>query len=265
MSQATVTITTTARDAPARAAADELAARLHLPRVEAGAAGDADLALVWTGERLELREQAEIDRKGMFVDFTTLDVRRGSRNLSRKQPLARAIGRRVRTVADATAGLGHDAVLLACLGYEVIAIERSPVVAALLEDGLRRAANDQTLRRAIGGRIRLVVGDARQVLETLDPPPDAVFIDPMFPPKRKATALARKPIRLVRRLVGEDPDASELVSIARRVAGRVIVKRPTYVQPLAGPPEVSFGGKLARYDVYGGQRTPVPPEKASIA
>jgi len=251
MNAATVMVTTTASDAPARAAADDLAARLDLPRAVTAEASDADLVLVWTGERLELREHEQIDRAGMFVDFKTLDVRRGSRNLSKKQPLARAVGRRVHTVADATAGLGHDAVLLACLGYRIIAIERSPIVAALLEDGLRRAAQIDALREAIGGRVRLIVGDARQVLPALDPPPDAVYVDPMFPPKRKASALPKKPIRLVRRLVGEDADAAALVSVARRVAGRVIVKRPTHMQPPAGAPEISFGGKLARYDVYG--------------
>ena len=43
------------------------------------------------------------------------------------------------SVVDATAGLGRDAFVLASLGCHVRMIERHPVVAALLDDGLQRA------------------------------------------------------------------------------------------------------------------------------
>lgn len=46
-------------------------------------------------------------------------------------------------VLDATAGLGRDGFVLASLGCEVTLVERQPLIAALLEDGLERA------RRAI--------------------------------------------------------------------------------------------------------------------
>ena len=72
----------------------------------------------------------------------------------------------------------------------------------------------------------------------------------MFPAKRKS-ALAKRHIRLVREIVGADPDAVELVELARAQAGkRVVVKRPTYAEPLGGPPDMTFDGKLVRYDVY---------------
>ncbi|MGL9773657.1 MAG: class I SAM-dependent methyltransferase [Sodalis sp. (in: enterobacteria)] len=41
-------------------------------------------------------------------------------------------------VVDATAGLGRDAFVLACLGCRVQMFERHPVMAALLKNGLRR-------------------------------------------------------------------------------------------------------------------------------
>ena len=58
------------------------------------------------------------------------------------QMIAKAVGIKsgVRpTVADVTAGLGRDSFVLATLGCEVQMVERSPVVHALLSDGLARA------------------------------------------------------------------------------------------------------------------------------
>jgi len=99
--------------------------------------------------------------------------------------------------------------------------------------------------------VHVRVGDARQIIPAIDPPADVIYIDPMFPPRRKASALAKKSIRLVRRLVGVDLDAAELVAVARRHARqRVVVKRPPEAEVLAGPPEHSHGGKMVRYDVY---------------
>lgn len=239
------------------ARARRFAARHGLTMIDAAGAGEADLLLAFTDDRLELREGSNGRSRPFAIEFSAIDLRTGSGNLSRKQPLARAIGPDTRTVVDATAGLGHDAVLLACMGFEVTAIERSPVVAALLEDGLRRAMANPALALAIGDRLHVVVGEAKDVLPAIDPPPDAVYVDPMYPPKRRKSALARKHIRLVRAIVGDDPDAAELVRVARAIAlRRVVVKRPHHAPPLAGPPDLEFGGKLARYDVYLSKASP---------
>lgn len=48
-------------------------------------------------------------------------------------------------VVDATAGLGEDSFLLAAAGFNIVMFERDEVIAALLEDGLARAANDDRL------------------------------------------------------------------------------------------------------------------------
>ena len=53
-------------------------------------------------------------------------------------------GERPRAV-DATAGLGDDSLLLAAAGFDVVLIERNPVIAALLQDALERAAQHQEL------------------------------------------------------------------------------------------------------------------------
>ena len=130
------------------------------------------------------------------------------------------------------------------------AVERSPIVAALLRDGLARASQDDALREAMGDRLTILNADAREVLDRGDIKPDTVYIDPMFPPKRKASALAKKSIRLVRALVGDDEDAAALVEAARRHCRRVVVKRPTHAPPLAERPTAGITGKLVRYDIY---------------
>jgi pimeloyl-ACP methyl ester carboxylesterase len=105
-------------------------------------------------------------------------------------------------VADATAGLLGDAWLLALAGFRVTAFERSPLVARLVRDGLARAARDPRVDAAALARLTFVEGDAAAILgeESFD----AVLVDPMFPPKRKASALARKDVRLLRAAVGDD-------------------------------------------------------------
>ena len=203
-----------------------------------------------------LLEHGQTHGRGITADFGSMDLRTGSSNLSRKQPLARAFGRTCTSIIDATAGLGHDAFLLAGLGYRVIAIERAPALAALLADGVRRALASPEFSTLLGDRLQVRCGDSRELLGSDGLDADAVYLDPMFPPKRKRSALAPKTIRMIRQLAGDDPDAVELWHAARRAAThRIVVKRPLHADPLGAGgempvPDVSQRGKLARYDVY---------------
>jgi 16S rRNA (guanine1516-N2)-methyltransferase len=222
-----------------------LATRLDLPTANAEeACARADFVLQYIDGRLALCDCASPRVKPVSI---VLQSRAGDR--SRRQPLARALGKGNRSVVDATAGLGQDAFRMAVLGYDVLALERSPVLAALLNDALGRAAADGNLAHGSGGQLRVECADARTALEQLSP--DIIFLDPMFPEKRRRSALARKEMRMLRALVGEDEDAVELLTIARRRARRrVVVKRPSHAGPLAGTPDFSQDGKLVRYDVY---------------
>ena len=229
------------------AAARRIAAALGLPfRSPADATAlEGELILVHTASKLELHEPATGIR--LWVEYTPAELRRYLPGAGRDL-LRRALGTKVRRVADATAGLGRDAVHLACLGYVVTAIERNVIVAALAQDGLNRA-------RAAGllphDNPAWSTADAYAVLPTLDPPPEAVYIDPMFPPKRKHSAAVRKEMRLLRALVHDDRDALDLLTAARACAtDRVVVKRPDDAPPLAPNPTATYAGKLVRYDVY---------------
>lgn len=205
---------------------------------------------------IEVRERAAKPGHGLTIDLAAL--LRGGANaagLSRRQPLARAMGRSGRRVIDATAGLGHDATLLAAMGFDVLAIERHALLYLMLEDALRSARSDSRFTQLVSNRLRFIRGDARELLaepagECAKWNADCILIDPMFPPKRKASALAKKEIRLVRELVGDDDDAVDLLREARAACKRVVVKRPHHASPLEADVSTVIESKLVRYDIY---------------
>lgn len=236
-------------------AAEQLAHELGLPLVvQDPGSTQFDLLLSVRGDRLELRQTGRTAPGGISVDFVAWG--RGARFVgNRRQPLARAVGLPGSdvTLVDATAGLGRDCFRLASLGCMVTAVERSPVLGALLRDGLRRALTIPKLAEVVERRLNLVVGDAKTVLTEMrgDAAPDVVYLDPMFSPKTGATALAKKEMRVLRQLVGGDDDVAELLDVARRAARRrVVVKRWLRAQPLGDEPTMTYKGKIARYDVY---------------
>ncbi|OBS10773.1 SAM-dependent methyltransferase [Acidihalobacter prosperus] len=183
------------------------------------------------------------------LDFSAGATGLRLRQAGRRQPLARAVGLKpgiALRVIDATAGLGRDGAVLAQLGCEVTMIERSPLMALLLEDGWLRTAPP-----AARARVRLHCADAREALVRLAAP-DVVYLDPMYPHRGKS-ALVKKEMRVIRELVGDDPDAGELLRVALSSgARRVVVKRPRGALPLDGsPPLRQVEGPNTRYDLYG--------------
>jgi 16S rRNA (guanine1516-N2)-methyltransferase len=154
------------------------------------------------------------------------------------------------SVVDATAGLGRDAFLLASMGARVTLIERSPEVHALLRDALDRAHAAGPDFAEIIERMTLLHGDAKALLPGLTA--EVVVVDPMHPP-RKNTALVKKEMRVLRQLVGADPDALDLMQVALACAQkRVVLKWPLRADPLPGlrKPSHQIIGKTTRYDVF---------------
>ncbi|AOU98086.1 hypothetical protein BI364_09040 [Acidihalobacter yilgarnensis] len=183
------------------------------------------------------------------LDFSAGATGLRLRQAGRRQPLGRAIGLKpgIRLhVVDATAGLGRDGAVLAQLGCEVTMIERSPVMALLLRDGW-----DRTAPAEAHTRVSVYCDDARHALDQLASLPDAVYLDPMYPHRDKS-ALVKKEMRVIRDLVGDDPDAGELLLAALDCgARRVVVKRPRGAPTLPGPaPLRHIEGPNTRYDIY---------------
>lgn len=229
------------------AGSPEIAMRLGIPFHR----GEPGLLIEDSDDGLQLRDLREHAPGPLIADFNNAEITR-RRKAGKSLPLARAVGvkggRPVPSILDATAGLGRDAYSMAALGCEVTAVERSPVVAALLEDALERA-NDEPARR-----VRLVVGDAVGVMRRLTEAkrPDVVYLDPMFPAREKS-ALVKKEMQYFHALLGEESDGAELFEPAMACArGRVVVKRPARAPELVGSPvpNHTIEGKTVRFDVY---------------
>ena len=152
------------------------------------------------------------------------------------------------TVIDATAGLGEDSFLLAAAGFAVVLYELNPIIAALLEDALSRALTDPQLLPIVQ-RMTLVPGDSISEMQRRKTPPDVVFLDPMFPQKRKS-ALAKKKLQLIQQLEHPCEDESALLQAAFASNPRkIVIKRPLKGPHLAGvKPSYSLQGKTIRYD-----------------
>ena len=169
------------------------------------------------------------------------------------QSIAKAVGfkgSQAPKVVDCTAGLGRDAFLLASLGAEVTLIERSPKMHALLAEGMERARAEGGLHAEIISRMRLLHGDAKELLPSLAP--EVVYIDPMHP-ERKNSALVKLELRQVRDIVGADEDSADLMRVALAHAQkRVVLKWPMKADPIAGIRKYSHQilGKTTRYDVF---------------
>tara|TARA_B110000503_G_scaffold50839_1_gene82161 strand:- start:233 stop:853 length:621 start_codon:yes stop_codon:yes gene_type:complete len=188
------------------------------------------------------------------IDFVTGAVGHRLRfGGGRGQDLAKAMGLRAGKtpmIVDATAGLGRDSFLLASLGAQVILIERSEKMHALLVEGMNRAENEGGEFRQIIGRMSLMKGDAKDLIPELSG--ETILIDPMHPPRQKS-ALVKRELRQVREIVGTDDDAADLVRIALAHAqNRVVLKWPAKADPIDGLKACTHQilGKTTRYDVF---------------
>jgi len=268
--------------------AEALAEKLSLA-VQADT-GAYDYLLEFTHQGLVLRPSADKGYGSIICDFASSEHshrrRYGGGN---GQAIAKAVGvsgKFAPQVLDLTAGLGGDGFVLASLGCTVRLLERNPIVHSLLADGLRRGTEaglkwleqgDDELSVVIN-RLGLLEADAAtylsnlvaklaqietegegqiQQLDTKGWRPDVVYVDPMFP-LRKKSAKVKKQMQAFHAIVGTDPDADGLLAKALAIARyRVVVKRPTGAGFLAETkPNYSLEGKSTRYDIYALKKLP---------
>lgn len=169
------------------------------------------------------------------------------------QLIAKAVGLKsgvYPSVLDATAGLARDAFVLASLGCELTMLERSPVVAELLDSALNQSKATEI--ESICSRMTLINQNACDWLtKQTEEVADVIYLDPMYPHRDKSS-LVKKEMRVFHDLVGQDQDTSLLLELARSKARyRVVVKRPRKGEMLLGPkPSVQLAGKSTRYDIY---------------
>ncbi|MEK7991270.1 MAG: class I SAM-dependent methyltransferase [Thiotrichaceae bacterium] len=247
-----------------------MATQFNFPLIEQLPVDSNQLYLALNDAHLALHSTTE-KTQGVYVDFVQghLGYRR-EHSCGRNQPLPRAIGLKKHKhlkVLDATAGLGRDGFILAVLGCHVTMLERSPILAALLTDGLRRLGQQPELTD-IWQNMQLVHQSAQDYLQSLDSAhyPDVIYLDPMYPHRQKS-ALVKKEMRFIRQVVGDDSDSLELLAVAlQRAKQRVVVKRPKGAPVLSInneqltinnchkvrniQPHAQIQSKNTRYDIY---------------
>jgi len=181
------------------------------------------------------------------------------------QAIAKAVGVSGRfspTVLDLTAGLGGDAFVLASLGCNVRLFERNAIISCLLEDGIERAmlaSLDDPELHEVMQRFTFIEGDSNKAVTAMseEERPDVIYLDPMFP-HRKKSAKVKKEMQAFQNIVGADEDAGSLLQKAVGIARyRVVVKRATNAEFLAGlKPTYSLTGKSTRFDIFAVRKIP---------
>lgn len=228
------------------AAADDLlpAARQLAARLALNLNPEAAYRLHLTAEGLQLICPG---CQPQWADFRRTSWQR-RRDQGKQQGLVKACKPRPgQRIVDVTAGWGRDAALLASFGAAVCMVERNPVMASLLADGLARAAAQDPNPLPLS----LLQADSLDYLQDLSPAgyPDLIYLDPMHPAREKS-ALVKKDLQWLQQWLGPDLDALSLLTLSRqRVRDRVVVKWPQKQAPLS-PPTYSLPGKTVRFDVY---------------
>lgn len=160
-------------------------------------------------------------------------------------------------ILDATCGLGSDSFILASIGGRVTMLERVGEIHALVEEALKQAVEwgrsfDPKLLEILN-RMKLLKADAIKYMLSInrESKPDVIFLDPMFPPRKKS-AKVKKEMQVLQNIVGSDSDSDKMLRVALNCAyKRVVVKRPKGVNAL-GCEKANYilKGKSNRYDIY---------------
>lgn len=222
--------------------------------------------LNYTNDFIELCDKEK--NTSIHIDFISGDLaHRQKYGGGRGQSIAKAIGLKQGipppSVLDATAGLAKDAYVLACLGCSMTLVERSPIIVELIKDAIHRAEEDEHFKTVLEKGFEVINQSSidyltelsnKETLEDTDSEviyPDVVYLDPMYPDKKKSASV-KKNMQILQKLLGKDEDTQELLKAALNVAKkRVVVKRPKGAENLSElKPTYTVESKKTRYDVY---------------
>ena len=181
------------------------------------------------------------------------------------------------TVIDATAGFGHDSLILASTGAQVIMLEEQPLMALFLLAEQQRMSTLPNWQKLMS-RLQIINVDALSYFESIDfadssngstadsyQTIDVVYLDPMFPEdsyqdsKTGKGAKVGKHMQALHQLARPPTleEESQLLQSAQAVVsqgagqGRVVVKRPQLAPLLAHQqPSESWHNEAVRFDGY---------------
>lgn len=210
-----------------------------------------------------------VDENGLWLSANGMrmqpawheEVHRLKRATVKNELIARACQMgKTTSILDATAGLGHDGLLLAWLGAKVVLLERHPVLYALLVSALEQALQHPVLSD-VAQRVQVIHTESAEYLSKIEAQQyDVIYLDPMFPQRdanqkqEKKQAQVKKQMQLLHLLLPDDGvmDLGEqLLNLAQPKADRVIVKRPKHAIFLDDQePQHQWVGDACRFDGY---------------
>ena len=195
--------------------------------------------IVFHKELPELVPRGFCSSQGVFVDLKK-EIKK--RDFGKKEdPLIKSVGKN-NHVFDGTAGFGVDTVLISLKNKSVFCFEKDPLVFLFLKSNLLYLKNT-----IWGKKIKVentcVLGFGGHG--------DVLYIDPMFPPKKKK-ALPPQRIQWLRGHLGEpELDMVRFLDFGRSRFKKVVLKRPNGGL-VVGKPSGSVSTKSVRYDIYAG-------------
>ncbi|MBO6224702.1 MAG: class I SAM-dependent methyltransferase [Psychrobacter sp.] len=176
-------------------------------------------------------------------------------------------------VIDATAGFGHDSLILASTGAQVVMLEQQPLMAMLLlveQQRMSTVANWQKLM----SRLQIINTDALSYFASVNSAPisesnravDVVYLDPMFPEDSYQDSKTGKGAKVGKHMqalhqLAHPPTLDEekqllqsalaVVGYNEQTSGRVVVKRPQFAPQLAHQsPNECWHNEAVRFDGY---------------
>ena len=175
-------------------------------------------------------------------------------------------------VIDATAGFGHDSLILASTGAQVTMLEQQPLMALLLFSEQQRMSAQPNWQKLMA-RLTIINTDALSYFAQLQKNTtdqavavDVVYLDPMFPEDSYQDSKTGKGAKVGKQMqalhhLARPPTLDEEMALLNKAQavvadnqegrGRVIVKRPQQAPFLAQQnPDESWHNAAVRFDGY---------------
>ena len=192
--------------------------------------------------------------KVLFIDFNDSEIQNRIDPKTKKCSVVQAVEGRLKeklNILDTTAGLGRDCFTLASRGHNITAIEKDPYIYFLLVDALYRAKQLDNLVD-IANRITLLNIDSNDYILQATQQFDCIYVDPMFPPRRKS-AKVKQGMQILHEIAFNDEASNStlLANIIKSKKKKAVVKRPVNAEFLCNrKPSSQLKGKTNRFDIY---------------
>lgn len=153
------------------------------------------LAITYHDNKYKIFENGTLHSKKIYIEWNSIQLQYRIKNIH-QEPIYKAMGIKKKyfpNIIDATGGLGTDAFILASLGCQVLMLENNPVIAILLFDAITR--NFKKIHKNnyynVNTRLSLVYTSNHTFLKNTKIKPDVIYLDPMFPIKKKLQNLKK--------------------------------------------------------------------------